>query len=369
MISALDVTLKLEGPGIETQTVKPDADGSFTFETPNFEYGEALLTATGGGYEVQKKIRRLAPNGHTMTWVSGGNLVVDGRPTFRRNFYGPHDRGGVSFDRRYDADNMYETPKCRQCRGRIEPRFLMPVSEHGNGEATQDIMPSDEMFRLMDEIIERNRDYDFTRYYLSDEPDCKQLSPVFLRHLYEHLAEKDPYHVVLMCTHEPGTYLDAADWFEVHPYMNPFTAEDGSRQYVRPINTLGNYAEELAKLNRVDKCLGAIPACYCEKHISLSLDYPDSEEYVCSVWAVMIRGGKSLWPYAYHDSNDRAALYEGVRYTFSTFDALEDMMLFAKRTVLVRTSEYKATRYDYNGQSMFVLINLTELAYGHPGRH
>ena len=37
------VTLKLEGPGIETVEIQPNADGSFCFETPNFEEGEAWL--------------------------------------------------------------------------------------------------------------------------------------------------------------------------------------------------------------------------------------------------------------------------------------------------------------------------------------
>lgn len=360
VISSKDVTLKLEGPGIETQIVKPDADGNFIFETPNFEYGEAILTATGGDYEMQKKIRRLAPIDRTMTWISGGNLVINGRPTLRRNFYG-HGKGGVFFNRRYDEVNTHETHICRQTRDRLEPRFLIPASElTENGEAKQDIMPSDEMFRLMDEMIERSRDYDFTHYYLSDEPDCRLLSPVYFRHLYEHIAEKDPYHVVLICTHECGKYLDCADWFEVDPYLVPFNAEDGNRYYVRPMNTLGDYAEELSKLNRPDKCVGVIPGCFATKELSLSLDYPDFDEYLCSVWAIMIRGCKSIWPYAYHYANDREALWAGSLYLFSTFEALEDLMLFAKRTVLVRTPEYEATRYDYNGQSMFVLINLTE---------
>ena len=68
----------------------------------------------------------------------------------------------------------------------------------------------------------------------------------------------------------------------------------------------------------------------------------------------------STSPYAYHDVNDRASLYEGTRYIFATFEALEEMILFADRKPLVKTPDYEAARYDYNGKSMFVLVNLTD---------
>jgi hypothetical protein len=74
----------------------------------------------------------------------------------------------------------------------------------------------------------------------------------------------------------------------------------------------------------------------------------------------MIHGGKTLWPYAYHDLNDRAALYEGIRYLFSTFEALEDMVLLAKRTELIYNQNVHAVHYALNGEEMFVLVNLVD---------
>ena len=99
-----------------------------------------------------------------------------------------------------------------------------------------------------------------------------------------------------------------------------------------------------------------MPTCYCARQG----DYPTFAEYVAHTWAATIHGTTGISPYAYHDLNDRAALYEGTRYLFTSFEALEEMILFAKRTPVVRTPEYEAVRYDYNGKSMFVLVNLTD---------
>lgn len=354
--SAKPVTLTLEGPGIPAKTITPNADGSFTFETPDFQEGEAFLTATIDGYEMVKKIRRLAPTGHTMTWISGGNVVVNGKAVLRRTMYARYYRGGVAFNRRYDADDLHETMEFKQVS--VQPQDMLNSCEAPGGEATKDIMPSDAMLRRIDEVIEKNKDNDFTNYYISDEPDCRNLSPVYLKNLYNYIAEKDPYHVILTASRRSSQYIDCADWFETHPYINPFVRENGERVYGRQMNTLGKFVDDVAKLGRSDKCIGFLPTCFCEKYTNLSSDYPTFDEIICHTWAAMIRGGKSLWPYAYHDLNDRASLYEGMRYIFSSFEALEELVLHAKRKTLYKTAEAEAVLYEYKDEKMFVLVNM-----------
>ncbi|MBQ8360055.1 MAG: hypothetical protein IJX37_09185, partial [Oscillospiraceae bacterium] len=56
----------------------------------------------------------------------------------------------------------------------------------------------------------------------------------------------------------------------------------------------------------------------------------------------------------------RPCLYEGIRYVFSTFEALEEMILLADRKELVRNKQAHAVYYELNGEKMFVLANLTE---------
>ena len=353
------VTLTLEGPGIEKQTITPNADGSFLFETPNFQEGDAFLTAAIDGYEVTKKIRRLAPTGRMMTWISGGNLIVNGKPTLRRDMYARYYRGGVAFNRRYDADDLHETFLGGQ-KGQLEPRGLMPKSEGAGGEATKDQMPTEEMLKLVDATLEANKDRDFAYYYISDEPECRGLSPVYFKNLYNYVAERDPYHVILTASRNADGNVEIADWFETHPYICPYVHEDGRRVYLRPLHSLGKYVDDIVKLNRPDKCIGFLPTCYASSGGSGGWDYPTFDEYIVHTWAAMMRGGKTLWPYAHHDLNDRASMYEGTRYIFSSFEALEEIVLMAKRTTLYKTTDAEAVLYDNGDEKMFVLVNLTQ---------
>jgi len=354
-------TLKLEGPGIETTVITPNEDGSFVFNTPNFEEGDAYLTVTSGEYEVKQKIRRLAPTGRAMVWISGGNLIVNGKPTLRRNMYGCYYRIGEAFKRRYNADNLHETLLFRDPMVKIQPDDLIRGTEGAGGEATKDQMPSEEMLRRVDQVIESNKDRDFAYYYISDEPECRGLSQVYLKHLYEYVADKDPYHVMLSASRNAGSLIAIADWFETHPYICPYNYEDGRRVYLRAINSLGSFVDSVVKLNRPDKCIGFLPTCFGSGGGKSGYDYITFEEYVCHTWAGMIHGGKSLWPYASHDLNDRPCLYEGTRYVFSSFEALEDIVLMGERTTMFRSDDAECVRYTYGNEEMFVLVNFTQL--------
>ncbi len=356
VLSKNAVTLHLEGPGIETQTIIPNADGSFCFDTAGFEYGDATLTATCEEGTLVKKIRRLPPTENMMTWISGGNLIVNGEPVLRRYLYATHYMGGEAFNRRYDADNIHATRKIYGQAGFIEPGRILNSSQIG--ETTKDVRPCDYLFQKIDEIIEANRGKDFAYYYISDEPECRDVSPVYLKYIYDHLCEVDPYHVVLTASRAADEYIDAADWFETHPYINPYNDENGNRVYTTAINKVGKFIDDIALLNRSDKCIGFLSTCFGANK-NKPYPYPTLDEYNCHTWAAMIRGGKTLFPYAYHDVNDRPSLYEGTRYIFSSFEALDKLVLLGKRTVLINTMDVEAVLYDKGDEQMFVLVNKT----------
>lgn len=357
VIATKSVTVTLEGPGIGKVAVDLDANGDFVVDTPNFEYGEALLTITDSVNTFSKKIRRLAPSEHMMTWISGGNLIVNGKPTLRRNMYAEYYHGGEAFKLKYDADNLHITNEVKGQTGFITPGRLMKGADSPGGEATFDKVPCEEMYQKVEAVIDANRDHDFAFYYLDDEPECRGVSPIYLKYLYDFISEKDPYHVILIGTRSAGSLVECADWFETHPYINVQT-RDGKRTYGRPINTMGKFVDEILKISRTDKCVGFLPTCFAYKYQSIFSEYPNFDEMICHTWAAMLPGAKTLWPYAYHDLNDRACLYEGIRYLFSTFEALEDLVLLAKRTELVRNMNVHAVHYELNGEEMFVLANL-----------
>jgi len=356
--SSKPVTLKLEGPGLKTQTITPDADGSFVFETPDFEYGDAILTATIDGYETTRKIRNLPDTGHMMTWISGGNLIVNGKPVLRRNMYAEYYMGGEAFKRKYDADNLHMTKEIRGQSRHLEPGRLIKGVEAPGGEATLDKKPTPEMLALVDEIMDGDKDRDFAFYYISDEPECRGLSRIYLQHMYDHITERDPYHVVLTASRNAAELVEIADWFETHPYINPCTTSDGKRAYGRKINTMGKFVDDIVNLNRPDKCIGFLPTCFAGMG-GKSEPYPTFDEYICHTWAAMIHGGKTLYPYAYHDLNDRASMYEGTRYIFSSFEALDQLVLLGARTELVKNQEIHGVLYTTDEEQMFVLVNMT----------
>ena len=352
--SSKAVTLKLEGPGIKPQIVTPNADGSFVFETPDFEYGNAILTATIDGYETTKEIRNLPPTGHMMTWISGGNLIVNGEPVLRRNMYSEYYMGGEAFKRKYDADNLYITKEIRGQTRHLEPGRLIKGVEAPGGEATLDKKPTPQMLAIVDGILDENKDRDFAYYYISDEPECRGLSRIYLQHMYDYITERDPYHVVLSASRNAAELVGIADWFETHPYINPHITPEGNRAYGRNINTMGKYVDDIINLNRSDRCIGFLPTCFNGLG-----DYPTFDEYICHTWAAMIHGGKTLNPYAYHDLGDRASMYEGTRYIFSSFAALDKLVLLGKRTELVKNQEVHGVLYDRGEEQMFVLVNMT----------
>jgi len=357
-IAAQPATLTLVGPGIPRQTVFPDAEGNFSFETPDFQVGEAILTVTAGVHTLTRKIRRLAPTGHMMTWISRGNLVVDGTPVFCRRMSAVGWHGGEAFRRKYQADNLRETRQIISQTGTLQAGKLLPGSESPGAEATVDGPLSEEMRRRVDQVLEANRDRDFAYYAITDEPECRGISRIYLKHLYDYITEKDPYHVVRLSTRSPDEYLDIADWFETHPYINPYTNRDGQRVYGRRINTVGSFVETVSRLNRPDKCIGFLSTCYGAAKTRQD-PYPTFDEILCHIWAATVRGAKSLCSYAYHDMNDRPTLYEGCRYMFSSMEALEDILLLGQRQTLVQTPEIESVLYTHGDEKMFVLVNMT----------
>lgn len=358
VIAALPVTLKLEGPGIEATNITPDAEGNFAFDTPNFQIGDAILTATTAERAITIKIRNLPPTERMMTWISGGNLIVNGKPTLRRNMYAEYYMGGEAFKRKYDADDLHQTLELVRQEGWLEPARVIKGAEAPGGEAIKDAPPSEEMLACVDKVIEANKNKDFAYYYLTDEPECRGVSGIYLKHLYNYIAEKDPYHVILSGSRNCRELVDIADWFETHPYINAYTDAEGNRIYARKIATMGKFVDSITDLNRPDKCIGFLPTCFAAMKGKKD-PYPTFDEYICHTWAAMIHGGKTLWPYAYHDLNDCANMYEGTRYIFSSFEALEEMVLLAKRKFLLKTPEVEAVTYELGGERMFVAVNLT----------
>ena len=349
------VSLVLEGPGFpRREATLPSGGGEFAFNTKGFQFGEATLSVTAGGERSVRKVRRIAPkNGIHMTWIENGNLVFDGKPVFRRNMYAEYYRGGEAFKRRYDADDLHQTLQIKRI-ATIEPNRVIKGLERKEG--TKDVRPCAEFFEKLDEILAKGVDSpDGSYYYISDEPECRNISPIYLRHIYEYAAEKDPYHVILCGTRGGMRFIDCADWFETHPYINPHTDANGRRVYGREFNTLGSFVEAFRPAEHLDKCIGCMPTCYS---YTAGL-HPTFREYVTHTWNFLVHGVRSFWPYAYHDLGDTPILFEGVRFTNESAERLSDFFLLGRRTMLVKTPEVEGAIWELEGKRLFALVNMT----------
>lgn len=353
-------SLTLEGPGFAKRTCVPASDGSFAFDTTGFTPGDAILTVAAGSETNAVKIRNLPPTGRRMAWIEDGNLVVDGRPILRRNIYADNWMQGKCFAERYKADlaNFWKTPEAGDMIG-LEMERMIPGLERREG--TRDVKPCAEYLKKIDAAIETGRQRDFTAYYISDEPECRNVSPIYLRYVYEHVAERDPYHPILSATRGGKAYIECLDWAETHPYLDcRVPGTDGKRAFGRAPNEVGRFLDAFEAWNRPDKCIGFLPTCFAYRWASSRNDYPTFDEYVLHTWAAMMRGGKSLWPYAGHDLGDRPALYEGTKYIFSSFAALEKLVLFGKRTTFAKSENEEGVLYELPDEKMFVVVNFTD---------
>lgn len=357
-----DVTVRLEGDGIKAQEVQVDANGNFSFDTPNFEMGgRATLTAVINGCEITKEIRNLEARKFTMTWIENGTLVVDGEPVIRRNVYAPTHHASTPDLEKYNADDLNETDAFVQVSLQMEsfPNATVP-----HNETTKDDYPSDAILRHIDTIIANNKMRNFGYYYLSDEPEFRNFSKTYMQYIYEYIAKKDPYHVILIGSNNPSEYVNCADWIETDPYFGPRVLGD-ERTYKKPMYTIGKYVALVSKMEMPDKCIGIIPQCFASwpgwagVYTEDRSDYPTFDEYICNVWVGLNNGAKSVWPYAGHDIHDRGQTYEGTRYIFASIEALENLLATGKRTILKQTQEYEAVLWELGEEKMFAVINLT----------
>ena len=352
-------TVTLEGPGFAKQTAEVKDGGTFSFDVRGFAIGDAKLTVKTAKDETAVKVRNLPPTKNQMVWIEDGHLVVNGRPVLRRNLYSVPYRGGRKFDEKYNRElaEFHITPEF-DMHVSVQIDRMVPGKNIERAEAVKDMMPCKEYFDAVDRLLASLKDKDYGYYYICDEPECRGFSRIYLKHMYDYVAEKDPYHPILIASRGGKTYLDCVDWIETHPYLEPRQMPDGTRPYGKAPNEMGASLDAFGCEGRADKVVGFLPTCFAYRWSSPYEDYPTFDEYVLHTYAAMSHGGKSLWPYAYHDLGDRPALYVGTKYVFESFEALQNFFLFGKRTTTDRTPARDLVVYDLaDGDQMLLALN------------
>ena len=358
-----EVGVEIEGPGIPRQKTvltggAAGAPQPFSFATPDFAEGTATVTVTVGDERQAFTVRKLAKSAHRASWVENGNLVIDGKSVVSRRIAHPGYRGGAWLDSIFKTNEMHDTTAFVGER-EIEFRRLVPGSEAREG--TKDQEPSREVLDAIAKRMDEFKDDDFAFWYVCDEPECRGVSPVYLKHLYDFVAARDPYHVIRIGTRTPVRFLDCCDWFETHPYINPQNLPDGRRVYGRPINTVGDFVSAIADLKRPDKVIGFYTTAFAYTYKNPYSDYPTLAEYVTHAWAGIIRGARSVIPYAYHDIGDRASILEGTRLLFRQIEVLSPFIIADRRTVLKKTPDVEIVKYALDADTLTVTVDFRAL--------
>ena len=357
-----EAMLEIEGPGIErhkkTLSMRKGEAAKFSFATPDFAEGAATVTVTVGDERQTFTVRKLAKSAHRASWVENGNLVIDGTPVVSRRIAHPGYRGGAWLDSIFKTNEMHDTTAFVGER-EIEFRRLVPGSEAREG--TKDREPSQEVLDAVAKCMDGFKNDDFVFYYICDEPECRCVSPVYLKHLYDFVAARDPYHVIRIGTRTPVRYLDCCDWFETHPYINPQNLPDGRRVYGRPINTVGDFVSAVADLKRPDKVIGFYTTAFAYTYKNPCSDYPTLPEYMTHAWAGMIRGARSVIPYAYHDIGDRPSILEGTRLLFHQVEVLSPFIIADNRTVVKKTPDVEIVKYALGADTLTVTVDFKNL--------
>ena len=357
-----EATIEIEGPGIvhQKKSIKTQhgAAAKFSFATPDFAEGAATVTVTVGDERRSFTVRKLAKSAHRASWVENGNLVIDGKPVVSRRIAHPGYRGGAWLDSIFKTNDMHDTTAFVGER-EIEFRRLVPGSEAREG--TKDREPSQEVLDAVAKCMDGFKNDDFVFYYICDEPECRCVSPVYLKHLYDFVASRDPYHVIRIGTRAPVRYLDCCDWFETHPYINPQNLPDGRRVYGRPINTVGDFVSAVADLKRPDKVIGFYTTAFAYTYKNPCSDYPTLPEYMTHAWAGMIRGARTVIPYAYHDIGDRPSILEGTRLLFHQVEVLSPFIIADNRTVVKKTPDVEIVKYSLGADTLTVKVDFKNL--------
>ncbi len=271
-------------------------------------------------------IRRLPPRPHTMVWiVPPGRLVVNGKNTFIHGWYGGQGDWIVSnwLKEKYPTQNDKHPVNMTRWVN-LQVNRLLPGTEAR--ESTRDVLPSKEVLEAVRKRIEDNRNSDFEIYYLEDEPECRGVSSVYLKHVYEYVKELDPYHPVMIISRDPGKYVDCADILNPHPYLNPIVNEDGRRILKSDVETIRRRCREISNTGRKNKIIMLTPQAFSYNIVNTHADYTTFDETNASIWSAICHNAQGITAYIWYAHLGRPSLNFGMDYIYTSLERLNHLL-------------------------------------------
>lgn len=348
--------LELELAGQKYSFPVMDGKASFSLDCGAVDAENLELKFKAGEDSLTERIRRLPALDNDMLWIEApGRLVLNGKKVFALGWYGPGWIVSKCFQEKYPSP-ADKHPVNVGGWVNLEPGRLIKGSEAA--EAVRDVKPSQAMFDKVRQTIESKRGSDFWFYYLSDEPECRGVSPIYLKHIYDFVKELDPYHPVMIISRDPGDYLDCCDIANPHPYTGPIINDNGERVLNQPVERVRRTLAPLAAQGRGDKLLMLTPQAFSYSINSIYADYPTFDESNAAIWSAICNGAQGFTPYIYYDHAARPSLSLGYDFIYNSLHSLSSILSSEQNPPCSSSNENVDARlFKKDGLLLAVLVN------------
>jgi len=353
---------------------------AFRFDARNLKDGEYTikgeLVGVDGKTLAEKSVtlRKLPPFDGTVTRLDRElNLVVNGEPAFALGWYGQCYRLGVGtpipfkLTRAVNITSGIDLDKAAR-NGILAIVGLAPERLCGKRlkelRIKEDVEPPDFVKDAARKVIEKFRHHPaLGAWYISDEPECRAVSPVWLRRYYEFIRELDPYHVTVICSRRGETFAATTDVVSSHSYLSPRMSE-GKIVFTRPMTKIRRDILATFRGGKGRTAAWTTPQAFT--YARFPEDCPPTFLHErCMFYTAVVSGAKGIMPYIFHDARGMMDLRIGIDAMYETLHHLSPVLLAPGREELTVVSDGDAVlalaKRTGNDITIFA-VNTTEKA-------
>ena len=366
MLKGCRGAIEVKGAGLAQQMECPVIGNNMNFEldAAKMTPGKAVITIklmSGDKVVVDgsSEVKKLEPHGRTAVWIDRGqNLVVDGKPVIMRGWYGGNWLSTPAYLEKYP------TPKDK-CPAVLEGDWVVVEPERlapqFKSEMTKDVKPSPQVFEEVKKAIAENRNKNFWLYYLCDEPECRNISAIYLKYLYDYIRELDPYHPVMIVSRDPKAFADACDIMNPHPYISPRLNPDLKRTSMSVVSARNCWKSAAEAVKDRPAAFLMCPQAFSYSSIDRFADNPDFDETSATVWDGIVHGAKGATPFIYSMYTSGIGMHYAYDSIYESLAALSDMLTAPEpvRPVKVECTSGMADAMlkTVDGKALLIVVN------------
>ncbi|MCC6579187.1 MAG: carbohydrate-binding family 9-like protein [Phycisphaeraceae bacterium] len=344
-----------------------DRKAEFSLDAKAMAVGKAMLTCrllNSKGETVTEQvtdIQRLGEAPGNCVYIDRDlNLVVNGKPRYVRYW------NGVAYlvSRKFAEDHPNGTPgnNCwPEVAMGLEAERIDPSDK---SRASMDVRPSDAvMEETRKRVLAARTNPNTLWYYLADEPECRDISAVYLRHQYDLVRELDPYHPVMIISRSPAMYVTCADILNPHPYISPMINADGKRtiQYPRMI---GQMLREVLTAGEGKIPAWQTPQAFSYAFVNRFAEMPNFQEFRFTAFAGVVAGMKGIMPWTYGPHTSSHDLRIGGDWVMESLADYEPWLLSGQPTAVANVSSPDNSVETWiktvDGKTLVIAVNVTD---------